>query len=89
MKEERFTYSERSEGPADIDELEGPAGVHERGHLLETTGYMGFKVASRTQFAGGMRMVVVNDRGHRLQADGEHPGVILNTLVQMIDAYRE
>lgn len=89
MKNEGYTYSERTAQPADIDELEGPAGVHERGHLLETVGYMGFKVASRTQFPGGLRMVVVNERGHRLQADGEHPAVILNTLVQMIDAYRE
>jgi hypothetical protein len=86
---ERFTVTGMRDRSIEVDELEGPSGVHERSRMLETTGYMGFKVASRTQFPGGMRIVAVNERGHRLQADGEHPGHILNTLVHMIDSYRE
>lgn len=62
---------------------------HERAELLAKTGYQGFRVSAKFSVPSGYRIVVENRFGHRLQADGEHPGEILERLVEMIDAYQE
>lgn len=72
-----------------IDEPETPQVFHERAEMLHRKGYQGFRIVATHRFPGGIRMVASNERGHRLQADGEHPTEILQTLVEMIDAYKE